>query len=256
MRENIAMRITIGLGLMFLVSCVHALAAGNVTQGQTPVQLGTSDIWVIQFDWTGDASDGSVPAITAQELTPISGYQPVGVQFVPGTPEPSDGYSVAIYSGLIGTTRRGADLLAGAGISLSATSPGYGAIAATATPLVGTITMQVSGNSVASAKGTVQVFFQKTGVYIGKRATTSSGGGSSDDSGQAVAIVDQITPTGTEDGANVTFTIADAPVTGSVYLWRNGILMKNGEDYFITTRTLTLASAPSSDDFLLVSYRK
>lgn len=244
----------IALGCLWLTSCMHVLAAGNVTQGQTPIQLGTSDVWVIQFDWTGDASDGSVPAITAQELTPISGYQPVGVQFVPGTPAPSDGYSVAIYSALVGSTTPGADLLAGTGVSLSSTNASYGVIPTTATPLVGTITMQVSSNTVASAKGTVQVFFQKTGVYIGRRSTGGGSGGSGDSS--TVAIVDQVAPTGTEDGANVTFMLADAPIAGSLYFWRNGILMKMGEDYFITTRTITLGSAPSPDDILLASYRK
>lgn len=149
-------------------------AAGRVTQGQTPMQLGTSDIWVLQFDWTGDASDGSVPSITAQSLAAISGYQPTGVQFIPASPSPTTGYSVAIYAAVIGSTRLGADILAGAGASLSATVASYGAIPTTATPLLGTITMQVTGNSIASAKGTVQIFFQKPGLF-GRKGGNAAG---------------------------------------------------------------------------------
>ncbi len=65
-------------------------------------------------------------------------------------------------------------------------------------------------------------------------------------------------PSGTKNGSNTIFTIANTPVTGSEMLFVNGQLMDAGagNDYTISGTTITLAVAPLSTDKLLITYWK
>lgn len=64
------------------------------------------------------------------------------------------------------------------------------------------------------------------------------------------------TPAGTIDGANATFTLASAPVAGSLQLFRDGQLMKGGSaDYSISSLTITMTTAPASGSVLLAYYQ-
>ena len=71
-------------------------------------------------------------------------------------------------------------------------------------------------------------------------------------------FVDRETPSGTIDGANTTFTLANTPVAGSEHVYLNGLLQEDGagNDYTISGDTITYLSAPQSGDTLRVSYRK
>jgi hypothetical protein len=68
------------------------------------------------------------------------------------------------------------------------------------------------------------------------------------------------TPTGTMDGSNVTFTLADAPSpSDSLMLYLNGQLLTQGasEDYTLSTATITFLAAaniPESTDTLVATY--
>ena len=66
------------------------------------------------------------------------------------------------------------------------------------------------------------------------------------------------TPSGTLNGSNVTFTLAFTPVSGTEMLFLNGILQNAGagNDYTISTVTITMAVAPISTDKMLVTYLK
>jgi hypothetical protein len=83
--------------------------------------------------------------------------------------------------------------------------------------------------------------------------STNGGSGSG-----TVTFVDSETPTGTIDGSNAQFTLANVPSpASSVLLSRNGIVLTAGQDFSITGSTITfLANArPASGDTLLASYR-
>ena len=71
-------------------------------------------------------------------------------------------------------------------------------------------------------------------------------------------FVDQETPTGALNGSNTTYTLANTPVAGSVYVYINGIKAKlgAGNDYTISNAVITMLVAPTSADDLVVSYRK
>lgn len=65
-------------------------------------------------------------------------------------------------------------------------------------------------------------------------------------------------PTGTIDGSNVTFTLANTPTANTVQLFLNGLLQRPGagHDYTISGATITMLSAPLTGDILLAHYMK
>lgn len=70
------------------------------------------------------------------------------------------------------------------------------------------------------------------------------------------SFADDETPTGTLDGVNVTFTIANAPSpAGSLQLYANGILQYRGTDYTLSSTTITFTNAPSANALLRTWYR-
>lgn len=71
-------------------------------------------------------------------------------------------------------------------------------------------------------------------------------------------FVDKETPSGSINGSNATFTLANTPVSGSEHVYLNGILQDvgAGNDYTISGATITFLTAPISGDKIRVSYRK
>jgi hypothetical protein len=72
------------------------------------------------------------------------------------------------------------------------------------------------------------------------------------------AFVDKEIPTGAINGANTTYTLANTPIAGSEHVYLNGILQESGagNDYTISTNTITYLAAPLTGDKLRVTYRK
>lgn len=70
-------------------------------------------------------------------------------------------------------------------------------------------------------------------------------------------FVDRETPSGTINGSNVTFTLANTPTSGSDHVYLNGILQDSGSgnDYVITGDSIEFGVAPVSGDKVRVSYR-
>jgi hypothetical protein len=66
------------------------------------------------------------------------------------------------------------------------------------------------------------------------------------------------TPTGTINGANTTFTLANTPTAGTEEIFLNGLLLEPGagNDYTISAATITMLSAPLTGDRLKASYFK
>ena len=67
-------------------------------------------------------------------------------------------------------------------------------------------------------------------------------------------------PTGTVDGANAAYTVANAPTAGTLRVHKNGIRQKAGagNDYTFagTTITFEAGNLPQTGDVLLVDYMK
>lgn len=71
-------------------------------------------------------------------------------------------------------------------------------------------------------------------------------------------FVDREVPSGSINGSNVTFTLAETPVTGSEHVFLNGVLQTPGvgNDYTISGAVITIATAPLTGERIIVSYRK
>lgn len=71
-------------------------------------------------------------------------------------------------------------------------------------------------------------------------------------------FVDYETPSGSINGSNVTFTLANTPVAGSEHVYLNGLRQDvgAGNDYTISGATITYLSAPLTGEKLRVDYRK
>lgn len=66
------------------------------------------------------------------------------------------------------------------------------------------------------------------------------------------------TPTGTINGTNTAFTLANSPISGTEMVYKNGQLMNggSGNDYTISANTITFTTAPKTGTVLLVTYWK
>jgi hypothetical protein len=66
------------------------------------------------------------------------------------------------------------------------------------------------------------------------------------------------TPSGSINGSNVTFTISATPTTGTLRLYLNGQRLRSGagNDYTLSTNTITMTTAPTSGDVLLADFLK
>lgn len=63
-------------------------------------------------------------------------------------------------------------------------------------------------------------------------------------------------PSGTINGSNVTFTLAAAPLSARLLLFRSGLLMRPGagNDYTLSGSTITFATAPETGENILAFY--
>jgi len=76
--------------------------------------------------------------------------------------------------------------------------------------------------------------------------------------GSGIQFVDNETPGGVVNGSNTVFTLANTPnPASSLRLYRNGLAMKPGVDYNLSTNTITFlsASTPQGGDVLIAFYR-
>ena len=63
-------------------------------------------------------------------------------------------------------------------------------------------------------------------------------------------------PAGSVNSSNATFTLAAAPVTGTLTLYLNGQRLKGGgEDFSLSGLTITMTTAPTTGDILLADYQ-
>lgn len=158
----------------------------------------------------------------------------------------SGGVSTAPSWGKVALTTHVSGILpiANGGLNLSAT-PSNGQLAIgngtgyTLATLTGSATVSVTN---ASGSITLAVVTGSTGVVI------------------ATNFIVGETPTGTVDGVNPTFVMANTPITGKQIVYVNGTRQNPGagNDYTISTATLTFLTGaiPQTGDVILVDYLK
>ncbi len=142
-----------------------ALAQGTVKQAAQ--QIGTSSTYVISMDWTADAS-GAL-GVTAAVLPAgglAQGYRVFVVETAPGTPAPTNGYSIKINDST------GYDLLVGQASAASSTTA-QAFTAYTPIPLFGTLYLQITGIATANAQGKVLIYLAPFGDSVITAPTTT-----------------------------------------------------------------------------------
>jgi hypothetical protein len=110
--------------------------------------------------------------------------------------------------------------------------------------LIGEGTSAVATTAVGN---TAQCFLGSTGADPGWGACPNG----------SISFADAEVPSGTINGSNTSFTLANAPSpAGSLILTKNGVVQKaGGTDYTLSSLTITYAAAPVSGDALLAWYR-
>lgn len=144
--------VSIGLALLLLGMPAFLFAIGTVT-ATGPIKISGSETsyHYVKWAWIADASNGSVPTNT---ISGITGYV-VRVITDPGSPSPSDNYDIELKD------MYGCDVMGGALADRDATATEQ------AMPIIGgassgalvldTLQLNISGNSVNSAQGSVWV---------------------------------------------------------------------------------------------------
>lgn len=71
-------------------------------------------------------------------------------------------------------------------------------------------------------------------------------------------FVDKEVPSGSINGSNAAFTLANTPTSGTEHVYLNGILQESGSgnDYTISGANITMLTAPLTGEKIVVSYRK
>ena len=124
-----------------------------VKQSLNTLPAGT---YALAFYWTADAS-GTVTATLATQLPEVAqGMRILQCETVPGTPTPTNGYSVALKNSF------GTDLMAGSMATVSNSTNQLWSASSATPPFVGAFTLVILGNSVANAQGIVVVYFSAT----------------------------------------------------------------------------------------------
>lgn len=113
--------------------------------------------------------------------------------------------------------------------------------------------------SVATSTSTpaITISTSITGILKGNGTAISAASASTDYMAPA-GFVTRETPTGTINGSNTSFSLANTPISGSESIFLNGVLQDSGagNDYTISGSTITMLSAPLSGDKIRVNYMK
>ena len=151
-------------------------------------------------------------------------------------------------------------------ITLGTTSLVFAQVAGGATYTAGS-GLSLTGSAFSVVTGTAGQVYIANGSGV-LTPTTLSGDVSSVSSAGAVTLATTVvktsgyivreTPSGTINGSNVTFTLANTPVSGTEQVFLNGILQEpgSGNDYTISSSTITYLTAPATGDRLRVTYLK
>jgi hypothetical protein len=113
--------------------------------------------------------------------------------------------------------------------------------------------------TVANAGTTPAITMQTsvTGVLKGNGTAISAAVASTDYMAPA-SFVTRETPSGTINGVNTTFTLANTPIVNTEQVFLNGLLLEPGagNDYTISGATITMLIVPATGDRLKANYQK
>lgn len=235
-----------------LVGAIVPVAEGTVNhdtlwlitadQGGT---LGTTAVTTVQLPGPSDVIAGAGLTRTGQtiDVVPADTSLTVGANSVAVNPGEGIEVSTGVRVKLDGST------LARSGSGIKVADSGI-----TATQ----IAAAVAGDGLSGGAGTaLSVNVDGSTVEINSDAIRIKDAGiTSAKLGTGARPIIRETPSGSVNGSNTSFTLANIPAFGTEQVYLNGILQEpgSGNDYTISTNTLTYLTAPLTGDRLRVSY--
>lgn len=271
----------------------NSVIANNTGSGATPTALGltaaaTASTAVVRdananarfnnlvenFQTIASAASTTTLTVGSPRVTQITGSTTQTV-VMPDATTLVAGQSYTITnrsSGVVTVNANGGGLLqsmaAGTFLTLIVTSIGSAAgtwdVAYTAAGGGGTVTAvsvaTANGFTGSSSGGTTPALTLTTsitGVLKGNGTAISAASAGTDYLAPANFVYRE-TPTGTVNGSNTAFTLANTPVSGTEQVFQNGVLQEPGagNDYTISGGTITYLAAPLSGDKIRVTYQK
>jgi hypothetical protein len=223
-------------------------ASSNVDLGTHTISGGTG--WVITGSGLFLNAQGGGGAAAYMQINTTGGNLRIGTNNSTGTTlMTTTGYASVI------TTNNGTDLYFGTGAVSAMYIDSISHVTLLSIP-----SYSSGGTYLVSNSGTIS---SRTGAQvlsdIGAQATLSGSGYVKSASGTISYVNTSFkeTPTGTIDGSNAVFTIANTPVTGSEHVYVNGVLQEGGgADYTLSTATITFVAGaiPPTGSRLRVTY--
>lgn len=225
--------------ILFLLGTLNLWAQATVQQTNCPIVLNPGTIVVAQ-SVGGNNANYPIIILACYQLSPSSF---VITQGAPGT-MPVISVSGAVASGAAGSTGN---------IQINAGSGIFGALATLGESYL-SLSNVTTGNATTSAHG----FLPKIPGLAGYCLDPVTGTWllESCASGSGYTEIRNEVPSGTVNGTNAFFAIANAPVSGSVNIYLNGLKMSPTIDYTISSYmiTFTTGSIPQTGDILNADY--
>jgi hypothetical protein len=212
--------------ILFLsaLCAIAAHAAASVAVSGSPIGNGTN--WLVTLNWTADGAGGVAATKVSLNQWQIAGYVPTTVEVTPGSPAPTNNYSLTIAD------PSGVDILGGAAVALSSTTAAAFSPSTTAPPL-DTFTVTITGQAVANAKGTIYLFLAKNATPSTK-VTTTGGGSPAGTTGQPQS-----------NGGSGAFGVATGAGIAAVFSGCSGTLYLGADGACHAAGTVTAVSGPS-----------
>jgi hypothetical protein len=263
-------------GYTFVEAGTANAATGWVCTNSTNPTIGTTAIIFTQFSGAGAVTAGTLISISGTQIS-LSNGTGIGQIIV------TNGSNVPAYvtpSGDISLSTAGAFTVTKInGATLGTTTATSGNILVangsnqwTSVTMSGDVTIVAGGaTTVGKINGVALGLTTATSgnllIANGLNwATTSMSGDATITSAGVLSISGGLTshfvlsevPSGAINGSNVTYTLANTPIAGTVQLYLNGIrqLAGAGNDYTISGATITYLTAPPTGSALLADYRK
>ena len=242
--------VNLSTNALFAALTSTATAAGTTTMTITSAE---TQVWTGTTTQTVKLPTTSVPAgaqytIINQSSGNVSVQSSGANAILTLTGAASAPFSVGIFTALVATPTTAANWSYAQYASGTASGTVTSVSVATANGFSGTVATATSTPAITIQSNVAAGVLASSGVGGSIQAATTAQ--------LAGGYVVRETPSGTVNGSNTAFTLANTPVSGTEMIFQNGLLLVSGsgKDYTISTNAITFVTAPATGDVLMATY--